>query len=37
MVESGSIINTDTLQQEIEQENELNRIDDTSRDINPYK
>ena len=36
-VESGSIINTDTLCQEIEQEQELNRIDDTSRDINPYK
>ena len=35
-VVSGSIINTDTLQQEIEQEQELNRIDDTSRDINPY-
>ena len=36
-VESGSIINTDTLQQEIEQEQELNRIDDTTRDVNPYK
>ena len=36
-VESGSIIITDTLQQEIEQEWELNRIDETSRDINPYK
>ena len=36
-VESGSIINTDTLQQEIEQEQELNRIDDTSRDVNPYR
>ena len=31
------IINTDTLQQEIEQEQELNRIDDISRDVNPYK
>ena len=36
-VESGSIINTDTLWQEKEQEWELNRIDDISRDINPYK
>ena len=35
--ESGSIINTDTLQQEIEQERQLNRIHDTSRDTNPYK
>ena len=36
-VESGSIINTDKLQQEIEQEQKLNRIDDNSRDIYPYK
>ena len=36
-VESGSVINTDTLQQEIEQEQELNRIDDTSGHINSYK
>ena len=36
-VELGSIINTDTLQQEREQERELSRIDDTSRDINLYK
>ena len=36
-VESGSIINTDTLWQEIEQERELNRLDDTSGEINPYK
>ena len=36
-VESGSIINTDTLQQEKEHKRELNIIDDTSRDINPYK
>ena len=36
-VESGSIINTDTLQQEIEQELELNQIDDKSEDIHPYK
>ena len=38
-VESGSIVNVDTLWQEIEQEREreLCRIDDTSRDVNPYK
>ena len=36
-VESGSIINRDTLWQEIEKEQEFNRIDDTNRDINPYK
>ena len=36
-VESGSIINIDTLQQEIEQKWDLNRIDGTSGDINPYK
>ena len=36
-VESGSIINIDTLWQEIEQEQELNRIDGPSGGINPYK
>ena len=35
--ESGEIINTETLHQEIEHERQLNRIDDTSRDTNPYK
>ena len=35
--ESGGIINTDTLHQEIEQERQLNRIDDTNGDTNPYK
>ena len=35
-IESGSIINTDTLWQEIEQEQELSRKDNTSRDANPY-
>ena len=29
-VETGEIINTDTIEQEIEQEKQLNRIDDTS-------
>ena len=35
--ESGQIINVDTIQQEIEQDKQLNKIDDTSRDMNPYK
>ena len=36
-VETGEIINTDMIEQEIEQEKKLNRIDDTSRETNPYK
>ena len=35
--ESSDIINTETLHQEIEQERQLNRIDDASRETNPYK
>ena len=35
--ESGGIFNTDMLHQEIEQERQLNRIDDTSKETNPYK
>ena len=35
-VETGEMINTDTIQQEIEQEKQLSRIDDTSRETNPY-
>ena len=35
--ESGEMINVDTTQQEIEQEEQLNKIDDTSRDTNPYR
>ena len=31
------MINTDTIQQEIEQEEKLNRVDDTNREINPYQ
>ena len=31
------MINTDMIQQEIEQEKQLGRIDDTSGEINPYK
>ena len=30
------MINTDTIQQEVEQGNPLNRIDDTSRETSPY-
>ena len=36
-VETGEIINTDTIEQEIQQEKQLNKIDDTSRETNPYK
>ena len=35
--ELGEVINTKTLQQEIEQEGHLNRIDDTNRETDPYK
>ena len=31
------MINTDTVQQEIEQERQLNRIDDNNGEINPYR
>ena len=36
-VETGEMINTDMIQQETEQEKHLGRIDDTSRETNPYK
>ena len=36
-VETGEVINTDTIQQEMVQEEKLNKIDDTSREINQYK
>ena len=36
-VETGEIINTDMIEHEIEQEKQLNKIDDTSRETNPYK
>ena len=32
----GEMINTDAIEQEIEQEEQLNRIDDTSGETNPY-
>ena len=36
-VETGTIINTDMIEQEIEQEKQLNKIDHTNRETNPYK
>ena len=36
-VETGEIINTDIIEQEIEREKQLNRIDDTNGETNPYK
>ena len=36
-VESGETINVDTIQQEMEQEEQLNKIDDTSGETNSYR
>ena len=36
-VETGGMINTDTVQQEIEQEKQLSRMDDDSGELNPYR
>ena len=36
-IETGEIINTDTIEQEIEHERQLDKMDDTSRETNPYK
>ena len=36
-VETGEMINTDTIEQEIEQEKQLDKMDDTSRETNPYR
>ena len=36
-VETGEMINTDAIQQEIEQEKQLNRMDDRNGEINPYR
>ena len=36
-VETGEIINTNTIQKEIEQEKQLGKIDNTSRETKPYK
>ena len=35
--ETGEMINTNTIQQEIEEEKQLNRMDDESGEINPYR
>ena len=36
-VETWGIINTDMIEEEIEQEKQLSKIDDTSRETNPYQ
>ena len=36
-VESGNIINISTLKHVIDQDQELNRLDDTNGDINPHR
>ena len=36
-VETREMINTDTIQQEIEQKKQLNRMDDRNGEINPYR
>ena len=36
-VETGEIINTDMIEQEIEQEKQLSKIDDTNGETNPYQ
>ena len=36
-LETGEIINTDMIKQEIEQEKQLNKIDDINGETNPYK
>ena len=35
--ELGEVINMETLQQELQQERQLNRTDDTSRETNQYR
>ena len=36
-VELGNVINIDTIKQEMDQDWDLNRLDDTSVDINLYR
>ena len=36
-VETGEIINTETIKQEMEQEEQLSKIDDTNGETNPYQ
>ena len=35
--QTGEMINIGTIQQEIEQEKQLNKIDDKNREMNPYR
>ena len=35
--ELGEVINTETLWQQLEQERQLNRIDESGRETNPYR
>ena len=37
MVEIGEVINTDIIQQEIEQEKQLSKINDMNGEVNPYR
>ena len=36
-VETGEIINTETIEQEMEQEEQLSKINDTNGETNPYQ
>ena len=36
-VETGEIIHTEAMKQEMEQEEQLSKIDDTNRETNPYE
>ena len=36
-IETGKMIDTNTIQKEMEQEEQLNRMDDMSGDTNPYQ
>ena len=36
-VEAEEILNTDTIEQEMEQEEQLSKIDDTNEETNPYQ
>ena len=37
IIDTGETINADAIQQEIEQEKQLNRLDDGNGEINPYR
>ena len=36
-IETGEIVNTHMIEQEVEQERQLDKMDDTSGETNPYK